>query len=217
MHSGPFAEFACPLPAADYRQYVTALSSSGKFCCCPSTAAQQDNGHIVFDGLQPSAGPPIWQICPGSSRCLWCGQNSFPDLPSRLAGSYHSPQIAVVHKENPAGRTITKLLLLLTWSQTIRDISFGGQLAEKRQKLTQHALPTTCAQATRLPISLAAMFVLPPLASLGPKKRTDSLHHSTPTWRMWTCSLVKRHSRIWTSNLPSRRQSPDNPSFDCSR
>ena len=30
-----------------------------------------------------------------------------------------------------------------------------------------------------------------------------------------TYSLVKKHSRIWTSNLPSRRRFSDNPSFGC--
>ena len=58
--------------------------------------------------------------------------------------------------------------LLLTWSQTTRDISFG-QLAEKRQKLTQPALSTTSVQATRLHTS-PAMSLLSLLGLSGTKK-----------------------------------------------
>ena len=39
--------------------------------------------------------------------------------------------------------------------------------------------------------------------------RTGTVVHCSPL-----CHYT-RHSRIWTSNLPSRRQFPDNPSFDC--
>ena len=36
----------------------------------------------------------LFQLPPGKIMvtCLWCRQNSIPDLPPRLAGSYHSPQ-----------------------------------------------------------------------------------------------------------------------------
>ena len=43
---------------------------------------------------------------------------------------------------------------------------------------------------------------------LSGTKKDRLTPHSTPIWKMWTCSLAKRHSRIWTSNLPLRRQFP---------
>ena len=53
------------------------------------------------------------------------------------------------------------------------------------------------------------------LPGLFGTKKARLTPHSTRIWRMWTCSLVKKHSRIWTSNLPSRRRFPNNPSFGC--
>ena len=35
MHGSPFAELACPLPAADLRQYNAILPPSSQLCCCP--------------------------------------------------------------------------------------------------------------------------------------------------------------------------------------
>ena len=57
MHSGPLAELACSLPAADLWQYDALLLPSSQLCCCPGTAARHDNGHIVFNGGQSCAGP----------------------------------------------------------------------------------------------------------------------------------------------------------------
>ena len=57
-------------------------------------------------------------------------------------------------------------------------------------------------------------FLLAWLLGLFGTKRGKLIPHSTLIWRMWTCSLAKRPSRTWTSNLPLRQQSPDNPSFD---
>ena len=67
----------------------------------------------------------------------------------------------------------------------------------------------TCEQAKRHHTSPAATL----LGLFGTKKGKPT-PHSTPIWRMWTYSLAKRRSRTWTSNLPLRQQSPDNPSFD---
>ena len=41
------------------------------------------------------------------------------------------------------------------------------------------------------------------------------IQRSTPMWKMQTYLSVKRHSRIWTSNLHFRQQSPDSLSFVC--
>ena len=174
------------------------------------TAAGQDNGHIVSMASSPALALR-WQIYPGSGRCLWCCKTRpLTFLLVWLALTTHL-KIAVVREENPAGRATPNCSLLLTWSQTIRDVSLS-QLAEKRQKLTQPALPMTCAQAMRLRTSRLPCRYCHHWACLEPKRST---HSTLNTHRRMTCSSVKKRSRIWTSNLPSRRQFPNNPSFGC--
>ena len=111
MHSSPIAELHALFQLLTSGNTMQHCPQAASFAVALGTAARQDNGHIVSMASSLAlALPSVWQINLGSSRCLWCGQDWIPNLSPRLAGSYPHLEIAVVHKENPAGRAITKLL-----------------------------------------------------------------------------------------------------------
>ena len=123
MHGCPFAELACPLPAADLQQYNAKLSPSSQLCCCPR-AARQDNGHIVSMAaslaLALRAGRSILAV----AGVFGAGKiRSLTFLLAWLALTTHL-KIAVVHEENPAGWTITELLTAFDLEPDHQDISF---------------------------------------------------------------------------------------------
>ena len=107
MHGSPFAELAGPLPAADTMQYCPQAPS---FAVALGTAAWQDNGTL-------SQWPPVlrWPLeladfISAVAGVFGAGKTrSLTFLLAWLALTTHF-KIAVVRKENPAGRTITKLL-----------------------------------------------------------------------------------------------------------
>ena len=57
--------------------------------------------------------PPNRALDGGHCRCLWSGENTVPRLPPCVLAMTSNLKIGVVHKENPAGRAITKLLASL--------------------------------------------------------------------------------------------------------
>ena len=108
MHNSCVAESACVVSPADHGRYAYALSSGGHLCqgpwCCGST--RQWTYRLA--GLQPSAcdqADPLWLLQESlgqakrdpSLSCL----PGWPSLPISKSQ---------VHKENPAGGAITKLL-----------------------------------------------------------------------------------------------------------
>ena len=174
------------------------------FAVALGTAAPQDNGHIVS-----MASSLALALRSGRSTLVVAGvfgagkTRSLTFLLAWLALTTHL-KIAVVHKENSAGPAITKLLTAFDLEPDhqrhfIRPVS--REEAETNTACTAHDLRASDAA----PCILAAMSLLSPLGSSGTKK-VRLTPHSTLIWRMWTCSLVKKHSRMWTSNLTVPRQ-----------
>ena len=182
---------------------------AASFAVALGTAARQDNGHIVSMASSLALALRSGRSTLAVAGVFGAGKTrSLTFLLAWLALTTHL-KIAVVHKENPAGRAITKLLTAFDLEPDhqryfIRPVS--------REEAETNTACTAYLRASDAASYIPAAMLLLSLLGLSGTKKDRLTPHSTPIWRMWTCSFVKRHSRIWTSNLPSRRQSPDNPS-----
>ena len=160
------------------------LTTGGMLTYCPQaadfakalgTAARHDNG---LAGLQPSAGSPIRLAVAG---VFGAGKTrSLTFLLAWLALTTHL-KISVVHKENPAGRAITKLLTAFELKPDhqryfIRPV--GGEEAEANTACTAYDLRASEAA----PYIPACHVVIVTTGLVWDQKG----------------SSAKRHSRTWT-------------------
>ena len=128
---------------------------AASFAVALGTAARQDNGHIVSMAASLALALRAGRSTLAVAGVFGAGKTrSLTFLLAWLALTTHL-KIAVVHKENPAGRAITKLLTAFDLEQDHQRY-FIRPVAGKRQKLTQRALTMTCVQAMRHHTSLAA-------------------------------------------------------------
>ena len=103
-------------------------------------------------------------------------------------------KIAVVHKENPADRAITELL-------TAFDLEPDHQRYFIRPVSRKEVETNTACTDNDLRASEAASYipgchvVIVTTGLVWDQKKDKPTPHSTPIWRMWTCSLAKRRSR----------------------
>ena len=118
----------------------------------------------------------------------------------------------VAHKENPAGRAITKLLSSLDLDEDQQTL-FVRPSVGKKQLPTQPARNMTKSCSTVQALYQGQGWSLPLLASSGNKKGKPT-RPSERTWKVSTCSLAKRPNRTWTSSLPLSQQSRGNLSFE---
>ena len=110
MHGSPFAELVRSLPVADLWQCNAMLLPSTSFAVALGTAARQDNGHIVSMAASLALALRAGRSTLAVAGVFGAGKTgSLTFLLAWLALTTHL-KIAVVHKENPAGRALTKLL-----------------------------------------------------------------------------------------------------------
>ena len=114
-------------------------------------------------------------------------------------------RFGVAHKENPAGRAITKL----SRSRWISRPSSFGRSGGKKQLPTQPARNMTKSCSTVQALYQGQGWSLPHLGT----KRANPLAPQS-AWKVSTCSLAKRPNRTWTSSLPLSQQFRDNLSFE---
>ena len=187
MHNSCVAESACFVPTADHGRYACVLSSAADFAKALGTAAQHDNGHIVSLASSPSAGSPIRQIHPSCGRSLWGKENEISHLLARLAGLTTISKLQMVHKENPAGGAITKLLTAFELKpdhQRYFIQAVGGEEAEA----TLPAQPMTCEPVKQPHTSQAATSSSSRLGKYD-IKRADSFNPE----HAWWVTRNKRH------------------------
>ena len=122
-------------------------------------------------------------------------------------------RFGVAHKENPAGRAITKLLSSLDLDedqQTLFVRPVGKEEANANTASTKYDKAMLhCAS-----IILGARVWSLPLRALSGNKKGKSTRPSERTWKVLMCSLVKRPNKIWTSSLPLSQRSRVNLSFE---
>ena len=109
MHGSPTAESACPLPAADLWQHnastVPKLPAS-----LWHQAPPHDNGHIVSMAASLALALRSGRSTLAAAGVFGAGKTRSLTFPLAWLALATHLKIAVVHKENPAGRAITKLL-----------------------------------------------------------------------------------------------------------
>ena len=131
------------------------LAAWGQWHCIARTAARQDNRHIVSMAASLALALRAGRSTLAVAGVFGAGKTrSLSFLLAWLALTTHL-KIAVVHKENPAGRAITKLLTAFDLEPDHQRY-FIRPVGRKRPKPTQRALPVTCVQAMRHHTSLAA-------------------------------------------------------------
>ena len=199
------AELACPLPAADPGSTEQRCPHAAGFAVALGTAARQDNGHIVS-----MASSPALALRSGRSTLAVAGvfgAGKTRSLTFRLAWLALTThlKIAVVHKENPAGRAITKLL-------TAFDLEPDHQRYFIRPVSREEAETNTACTAYDLRASDAASYipgchVVIVTTELVWDQKGQT--HSTLNTHMENGLLISEEAQHdMTSNLPSRRQSP---------
>ena len=200
MYSSPAAELACPLPVADHsvlKRLVLLLpwaQPPGKIMATLSLASSL--ALALRSGRSSLAVAGVFGA--GKTRSL-----TF--LLAWLALTTHL-KIAVVHKENPAGRAITKLL-------TAFDLEPDHQRYFIRPVSREEAETNTACTAYDLRASDAAPYI--PgchvvVVTTGLVWDQKGQTHSTLNTHMENVDLL-----ISEEALPSRGQFPDNPSFGC--
>ena len=141
------------------------------FAVALGTAARQDNGHIVSMASSLALALRSGRSTLAVAGVFGAGKTrSLTFLLAWLALTTYL-KIAVVHKENPAGRAITKLLTAFDLEPDHQRYFIRPVSREEAETNT----PTTCVQATRLHTSRLPCRYCHYWACLGPK-RTDSLH-----------------------------------------
>ena len=110
MQGSPTAESACLLPATDLWQHNAALPPSGQLRCGAGHRRPTRQWAIVSMAASLALALRSGRSTLAAAGVFGAGKTrSLTFLLAWLALTTHL-KIAVVHKENPAGRTITKLL-----------------------------------------------------------------------------------------------------------
>ena len=175
---------------------LTYCPQAGEFATALSTAAREDNGHII----SLAAGLAL-ALKSGRSTLAVAGvfgagkTRSLTFLLAWLALTTHL-KIAVVHKENPAGTAITKLLTAFELKPDHRSY-FIRPVGREEAETNAASTPYDMRASEAAPFIPGCRVVIATTRLVWDQLGQAHSTLNTHTWKMLTSSSVKRRSRTW--------------------
>ena len=187
------------LATANTPQYCPQATGFGQQLCA---AAGTDSAHILSIALSIVSALQSGRSTLGIAGVFGAGKTGSLTFLLAWFAITTNLRFGVAHKENPAGRAITKLLSSL-------DLDEDQQTLFVRPVGREEEVANT-ASTKYDKVMLHCTGIIP-----GARvKKGKPTRPSERTWKVLTCSLAKRPNRTWTSSLPLPQQFRDNPSFE---